>query len=285
MQTVHSLAALRTALAARPAPVLVATMGSLHAGHIALLARARALADGAPGTVPVVASIFVNRLQFGPSEDFDRYPRGLARDAALLEQAGCDLLFAPDEATMYPEPQTFRVRPDPDLAGRLEGEQRPGHFEGMATVVMKLFQMVQPSAATFGKKDYQQLLIVRRMVAQFAMPLAIEPVETVREPDGLALSSRNVNLGAAERAEAPRLNATLRWLAAQAEAAADPARLAALEAEAMARLAERGWTPGYVTLRRRSDLRPPGGGDGPGHLVALGAARLGTVRLIDNLEC
>ncbi len=281
MQTVHSLAALRAALAVRPAPVLVPTMGSLHAGHMALVARARAVADGAP----VVASIFVNRLQFGAGEDFDRYPRGLTRDAALLEQAGCDLLFAPDEAAIYPEPQTFRVRPDPALADLLEGAQRPGHFEGMATVVLKLFQMVQPRAALFGKKDYQQLLIVRRMVAQFAIPLAIEPVETVREPDGLAMSSRNVNLAAAERAEAPRLHATLRWLAGQAEAAADPARRTALEAEAMRRLGEHGWVPGYATLRRRADLYPPGGGDGPGRLVALGAARLGAVRLIDNLEC
>ena len=285
MHTVHTLAALRDALAARPAPMFVPTMGSLHDGHMALLARARALADGIPGGVPVVASIFVNRLQFGPREDFDRYPRGLARDAALLEAGGCDLLFAPDEAAMYPAPQTFRVRPDPDLAGLLEGAERPGHFEGMATVVMKLFQMVQPHAAMFGKKDYQQLLIVRRMVAEFAMPVAIEPVETVREPDGLAMSSRNVNLAAAERAEAPRLHATLRWLAERAEGAADPARLAALEAEAMARLADHGWAPSYVTLRRRADLHPPGRGDAPGSLVALGAARLGTVRLIDNLEC
>ncbi|OZB64155.1 MAG: pantoate--beta-alanine ligase, partial [Thiomonas sp. 13-66-29] len=203
MHTVHTLAELRAELRRRSDWALVPTMGNLHAGHLALVARAREL------KAPVVASIFVNRLQFGPNEDFDRYPRTLPRDAQLLQEAGCDLLFAPDEAEMYPQPQVFRIQPDPALAGILEGAVRPGHFEGVATVVMKLFQMVQPRWAVFGKKDYQQLLLIRRMVAQFALPLDIVGLDTVRDADGLALSSRNGYLSAAQRAEAPALQRAL----------------------------------------------------------------------------
>ena len=281
MHTVHTLAELRAELRRRHDWALVPTMGNLHAGHLALVARAREL------KVPVVASIFVNRLQFGPNEDFDRYPRTLPRDAQLLQEAGCDLLFAPDEAVMYPQPQVFRIQPDPALAGILEGAVRPGHFEGVATVVMKLFQMVQPRWAVFGKKDYQQLLLIRRMVAQFALPLDIVGLDTVRDADGLALSSRNGYLSAAQRAEAPALQRALLGLANDARHAATPAQLLALETRAARDLAARGWAPDYLTLRRRGDLLPPGeqelrqGVD----LVALGAARLGPTRLIDNLEC
>ncbi|OZB45880.1 MAG: pantoate--beta-alanine ligase [Thiomonas sp. 15-66-11] len=281
MHTVHTLAELRAELRRRSDWALVPTMGNLHAGHLALVARAREL------KAPVVASIFVNRLQFGPNEDFDRYPRTLPRDAQLLQEAGCDLLFAPDEAEMYPQPQVFRIQPDPALAGILEGAVRPGHFEGVATVVMKLFQMVQPRWAVFGKKDYQQLLLIRRMVAQFALPLDIVGLDTVRDADGLALSSRNGYLSAAQRAEAPALQRALLGLAEDARHAATPAQLLALETRATRDLAARGWAPDYLTLRRRGDLLPPGeqelrqGVD----LVALGAARLGPTRLIDNLEC
>jgi pantoate--beta-alanine ligase len=254
MRMLHSRAALREALSPGPRPVLVPTMGNLHAGHLALVARARELG------APVIASVFVNRLQFGPGEDFDRYPRTLQRDAQLLEQAGCELLFAPDEAEMYPAPQTFHVRPDPRLAGELEGASRPGHFEGVTTVVLKLLQLVQPAVAVFGKKDYQQLLLIRAMVEQFALPVRIEGLDTVREEDGLALSSRNGYLGPDERARAPQLARALREL---------------------------GWEPDYLSVRRRADLQAPQRPEElrlAAHLVVLGAARLGRTRLIDNLE-
>lgn len=281
MQTVHTVSDLRAALRTKPGWALVPTMGNLHAGHLALVARAREL------RAPVVASIFVNRLQFGPNEDFDHYPRTQARDTQLLAEAGCDLLFAPDEAQMYPQPQTFRVLPDPALANILDGAVRPGHFEGVATVVMKLFQMAQPRHAIFGKKDYQQLLLVRRMVEQFALPIDIIGLDTVRAPDGLALSSRNGYLSPEQRAQAPALQAALRMLAEQVRRAATPAQLQAQESQAMQALAAQGWAPDYLTVRRRSDLLPAHADDLRAHipLVVLGAARLGNTRLIDNLEC
>jgi pantoate--beta-alanine ligase len=277
MQTVHTIAALREALARLGPCGFVPTMGNLHAGHLALVAQARR--EG----LPVVASIFVNRLQFSPHEDFDRYPRTLARDAEMLAAAGCGLLFAPDEAELYPSPQQFKVTPDPALADILEGHFRPGFFTGVCTVVMKLFGCVQPAVAVFGKKDYQQLMVVRRMVEQFALPIRIEACETGRADDGLALSSRNAYLSPGERAEAVALPAALRRLAA--ELRAGPDGLAALEARAMEALRERGWQPDYLCIRRRSDLQPPGTpADVAGPLVVLGAARLGQTRLIDNLE-
>jgi pantoate--beta-alanine ligase len=281
MQTVNTVSDLRAALGAKSGWALVPTMGNLHAGHLALVARARELG------APVVASIFVNRLQFGPSEDFERYPRTLERDAGLLRDAGCDLLFAPDETQMYPQPQTFRVQPDPALAAMLEGAVRPGHFEGVATVVMKLFQMVQPRFAVFGKKDYQQLLLVRGMVEQFALPIDIVGLETVRDADGLALSSRNGYLTAEQRGQAPALHAALRDLAARARQASHADTLPALETQAAQALATRGWSPDYLTVRRRGDLLAPSADDlrNAVPLVALGAARLGSTRLIDNLEC
>ncbi len=281
MQILHSRATLREALSSGSRPVLVPTMGNLHAGHLALVARARELG------APVIASVFVNRLQFGPGEDFDRYPRTLQRDAQLLEQAGCDLLFAPDESEMYPAPQTFHVRPDPRLAGELEGASRPGHFEGVTTVVLKLLQLVQPSAAVFGKKDYQQLMLIRAMVEQFALPVRIEGLDTVRENDGLAMSSRNGYLSAAERAQAPQLQRALRELAARARACSDLAQLRQAQAQAERGLRELGWEPDYLSVRRRVDLQAPGQAEElhrEAHLVVLGAARLGRTRLIDNLE-
>jgi pantoate--beta-alanine ligase len=280
MHILQTRAELHSALQSKPRPVLVPTMGNLHAGHLALVARARELGS------TVIASVFVNRLQFGPGEDFERYPRTLQRDAEQLRLAGCDLLFAPDEAQMYPAPQTFHVRPDPLLAGELEGASRPGHFEGVTTVVLKLLQLVQPGAAVFGKKDYQQLLLIRAMVEQFALPVRVEGVETVREADGLAMSSRNGYLDASQRAQAPQLHQTLRELAQCVRAGCRADELRDAEAAAEQRLRSQGWQPDYASVRRRRDLQRPQPDDlARGEpLVALGAARLGTTRLLDNLE-
>jgi len=254
-------------------------MGNLHEGHLALVREARRRGG------PVVVSIFVNRLQFLPHEDFDRYPRTLARDVELLADAGCNIVFAPDESTLYPEPQLFKVQPPTALADILEGEFRPGFFVGVCTVVLKLFHCVQPSIAVFGQKDYQQLKVISGMVRQLCLPIEIVAAPTVRADDGLALSSRNSFLDAIERIEAPRLLEALRLLADQSR---DPGiSLATAERQASERLRARGWAPDYVTLRRRSDLLVPTdaerAGDEP--LVALAAARLGGTRLIDNLEC
>ena len=253
-------------------------MGNLHAGHLDLLRLAREHGQR------TVASIFVNRLQFAPHEDFERYPRTLARDCEQLAAAGCDCVFAPDEAELYPEPQTFKVAPQPELADILEGHFRPGFFVGVCTVVLKLLACVQPDVAVFGKKDYQQLLVLRAMVRQFALPIEVVGAETVRAEDGLALSSRNGYLSAAERNEALALSTALRGLAAAVRGGNHD--LPSLEAAALDTLRVRGWVPDYLSVRRRSDLQAPSGAqlaaDEP--LVALGAARLGTTRLIDNLE-
>ena len=275
MQTVHTIAALREALGGAGRCAFVPTMGNLHEGHLALVRQARAHG------LPVVTSIFVNRLQFAPHEDFDRYPRTLARDCELLALVGCNLVFAPDEAELYPNPQGYKVQPDPALVDILEGHFRPGFFTGVCTVVMKLFGCVQPAVAVFGKKDYQQLMVIQRMVEQFALPVRIDAAETTRAQDGLALSSRNAYLGATERAHAVELSQALRTLAEGFRAGGTAP--AALEAQATAALAARGWQPDYLTVRRRADLLAPAAGE-TGALVALGAARLGTTRLIDNLE-
>lgn len=281
MRVLHTLAELRAALADTPRPAFVPTMGNLHDGHLSLIRQARTLVGP---DVPVVASIFVNRLQFGPNEDFDRYPRTLARDCELLEGAGCDLVFAPDERELYPTPQTFKVVPDAALADLLEGHFRPGFFTGVCTVVMKLLQCVQPSVAVFGRKDYQQLMVIRRMVEQFAMPVRIVAGDTARADDGLALSSRNGYLSAAERAEAVQLSLALQ--AMQAAIRAGERDVTAIEARAMATMAARDWKPDYMTLRRRADLLAPTEADlvSGTPLVALAAAKLGATRLIDNLE-
>jgi pantoate--beta-alanine ligase len=275
MQTVHTISELRAALGGAGRCAFVPTMGNLHEGHLALVRQAKAHG------LPVVASIFVNRLQFAPHEDFDRYPRTLARDSELLAAQGCDLVFAPDEAEMYPVPQAYKVHPDPALADILEGHFRPGFFVGVCTIVMKLLLCVQPSLAVFGKKDYQQLMVIRHMVEQFALTVRIEGAETTRAADGLALSSRNGYLSAAERDEAVALSRALRELANRFREAAAP--LAELEVQAIAELTARGWKPDYLTVRRRSDLLAPVPGDSA-PMVVLGAARIGATRLIDNLE-
>ncbi len=279
MQIVHTIADLRAALAGRGRPAFVPTMGNLHAGHLALVRQAKPLGD------VMVASIFVNRLQFLPHEDFDSYPRTLQDDADKLAAAGCDVLFAPSEKDLYPEPQTFKLQPDPQLADILEGHFRPGFFTGVCTVVMKLFACVfagGPGVAVFGKKDYQQLMVLQRMAAQFALPVQIVAGDICRADDGLALSSRNGYLGAAERAQAVQLRQALQALAAQAlQPGAD---LAQAEAQALAALQRQGWQPDYLTVRQRSNLQPPSGALQAGTLVALAAARLGSTRLIDNLE-
>ncbi len=251
----------------------VPTMGNLHAGHISLMRQARAHAD------LVVASIFVNRLQFGPNEDFDQYPRTFDADCAQLREAGVEVLFAPTEADLYPEPQTYTVEP-PDIQFMLEGECRPGHFRGVATVVMKLFQIVQPDVALFGKKDYQQLMVLRNMSRQFMLPIKIVGGETVRADDGLALSSRNGYLSPAERAEAPRLHRCLQNIR-QAVLAGDK-NYTALCQNAIDELANHGWQTDYISVRRQQDLAPAGPEDRD--LVVVAASRLGTPRLLDNLE-
>jgi pantoate--beta-alanine ligase len=279
VQIVRKLADLRGALAGAHAPALVPTMGNLHAGHLSLVRIARELDAPRERRGPVVASIFVNRLQFAPHEDFATYPRTLERDCAMLAEAGCDLVFAPDEAEMYPEAQDYKVHPPERLTGILEGRVRPGFFIGVCTVVLKLFNMVQPSWAVFGKKDYQQLRVIESMVRQLALPITIVSGETVRDADGLALSSRNGYLAAHERAEAPQLNAALERAAAAIRAGRTDWN--ALEQEAATSLAARGWQADYVAIRAGSDLGPPSPGE---PLVALGAARLGRTRLIDNRE-
>lgn len=273
MQIHSSIADLRSALKGRGRVVFAPTMGNLHAGHISLMEQARAHGD------TVVASIFVNRLQFGPNEDFDKYPRTFQADCDKLAAAGVDVLFAPTEADLYPEPQEYVVEP-PAIQNILDGEFRPGHFRGVATVVLKLFNIVQPQAAVFGKKDYQQLMVIRNMTRQLALPITIVGGETVRADDGLALSSRNGYLSATERAEAPRLYRLLNEIRdAIRNGESDTAKL---EQNAMADLASAGWKTDYVAVRQQSDLSVPNGVNTP--LVVLAASRLGNTRLIDNIE-
>ena len=282
MHIVHTIDELRQHLRTFQRPAFVPTMGNLHDGHIALVKQARSMGD------VTVSSIFVNRLQFAPHEDFDSYPRTLDADAARLEEAGCNVLFAPRERELYPQPQTFKVHPASELADILEGHFRPGFFIGVSTVVLKLFSCVfagKPAGVVaLGKKDYQQVMVVRRLIQQFALPIDIVAGETQRAEDGLALSSRNAYLNPAERQEAVQLSKTLRALGAAAMQAGVE-QLAALEAEAMQSLARRGWKPDYLTVRRRADLLAPQSTPlGSEPLVVLGAAKLGMTRLIDNLE-
>ncbi|TXI79636.1 MAG: pantoate--beta-alanine ligase [Dechloromonas sp.] len=271
---IHSaIADLRAALKNRGRVVFVPTMGNLHAGHISLMEQARAHGD------TVVASIFVNRLQFGPNEDFDKYPRTFQADCDKLAAAGVDVLFAPTEADLYPEPQEYFIEP-PGIQNVLDGEFRPGHFRGVATVVTKLFNCVQPDAAVFGKKDYQQLMVIRNMTRQLALPIEIIGGDTVRADDGLALSSRNGYLSDAERAEAPRLYRLLNQIRDAVRAGRTDYTV--LENEAVSALTAAGWKTDYVAIRQQSDLSPAKAGNGP--LVVLAASRLGTTRLIDNIE-
>ena len=278
MQVVRGIAELRDVLSGSKTTSLVPTMGNLHEGHLSLVRSARSHGG------PVVASIFVNRLQFAPHEDFDSYPRTFERDCELLRGAGCDLVFAPGERDLYPEPQGYKVHPPAELGDILEGEFRAGFFIGVCTVVLKLFNAVQPRVAVFGKKDFQQLMVIRAMVRQLALPVEIVAGETERAPDGLALSSRNGYLSPAERADAVELSRSLAGL--RDAVLAGERDLPRLEAAAAAGLRARGWQPDYLTVRRCHDLLAPLASqiDQGAALVVLGAAKLGTTRLIDNLE-
>jgi pantoate--beta-alanine ligase len=273
MKIISTISALREHFAGQRDIALVPTMGNLHEGHLSLVAQAKQRGGA------VVASIFVNRLQFAPHEDFDTYPRTFERDCQLLEAAGCDVVFAPHEKELYPTPQTYKVHPSPELGDILEGHFRPGFFIGVCTVVLKLFNCVQPSVAFFGKKDYQQQLVIKRMVEQLALPIEIVACETTRAADGLALSSRNGYLAVEQRAEAVVLSRELGGIAAEIKSGAKD--FARLEKAAMQSLTARGWVPDYIAIRRRDDLGAPLAGD---DLVVVAAAKLGSTRLIDNLE-
>jgi pantoate--beta-alanine ligase len=273
MDVIHSVSALRERLQREPNNVFVPTMGNLHAGHIQLINIAK------PRAACTVVSIFVNRLQFGPKEDFDKYPRTLEKDCTKLREAGVDVVFVPDESEIYPEPQTYVIEPS-DLQHILDGAVRPGHFRGVATVVLKLFNMVSPHSAIFGKKDYQQCLVLTNMVRQLALPIELILAETVRAEDGLALSSRNRYLSPDERREAPHLYGIL--CKARDQLATGARDYQRIELDVMAELAHRGWKPDYISIRRQSDLRPPVNGETA--MVVLAAARLGGTRLIDNVE-
>ncbi|MBN9132790.1 MAG: pantoate--beta-alanine ligase [Nitrosospira multiformis] len=273
MDVITDISPLRVRLRRESSIAFVPTMGGLHEGHLSLIHIARQHQEC------VVASIFVNRLQFAPAEDFDQYPRTLEQDCALLEEQGVHVVFAPEERTLYPAPQEFTVEPSP-IANMLEGKYRPGFFRGVATVVLKLFNIVQPHTAVLGKKDYQQLHIVCELVRQFNLPIEIVAGETVRAPDNLALSSRNRYLSDEERAEAIRLYQVLSQVKREIEGG--NRNFAGLEESAMKTLASCGWNADYVSIRERDTLAPAQPTDG--NVVVLGAARLGKTRLIDNLE-
>lgn len=274
MQVVHSAAALRAALAGETGTAFVPTMGNLHAGHVSLVELAKQHGQ------PVVASIFVNPLQFGEGEDFGRYPRTMESDCDKLAAAGCDWVFAPDLAEMYPVAQTFTVQPPVSLANDLCGAFRPGHFAGVATVVLKLFNLVQPRVAVFGKKDFQQLHVIRALVGQFNLPIDIVAGDTLRCADGLAMSSRNAYLGASERIQAAQLQRELAAVVAAVEAGERD--FEALAATAARHLKMAGWRVDYVAVRDAATLQAPT--PASTRLVVLGAAWLGNTRLIDNLD-
>jgi pantoate--beta-alanine ligase len=281
MKIISNIQDLRDQLRGQNRAAFVPTMGNLHEGHLSLMRLARQHGD------PVVASIFVNRLQFGPNEDFDKYPRTFEADVEKLEKEGVYVLFAPTEKDLYPEPQEYRVEPPQHLGKILEGEFRPGFFQGVCTVVLKLFSCVQPKVAVFGKKDYQQLMVIRQMCHQLALPVDIIPAETIRAEDGLALSSRNGYLSTEERAEAVQLIQTLKSIQEKVlQGSVNAEALLKLEQEACAHLAARGWAPDYVSIRKRKDLLSASDTDlqADEKLVVLAAAKLGKTRLIDNLE-
>ncbi len=254
---------------------LVPTMGNLHAGHHSLVALARERAD------VVIATVFVNPTQFGPHEDFARYPRTPEADAQGLEASGCDLLFLPGVEDLYPYGAERSVRVSvPQLPDVLEGAIRPGHFDGVATVVAKLFNLARPHVAVFGQKDYQQLLVIRRLVRDLGYPIEIVAAPIVREANGLAMSSRNQYLDPEQRARAGVIRQTLLWMAEQSRGS--DADLSAVEAQAAARLREAGLDPDYAVVRNADDLTEPKR-DARHTRVALIAARMGSTRLIDNL--
>ena len=278
MKVVTTIEELRNQLRGQLRTAFVPTMGNLHDGHLSLMRLAKKHGD------PVVASIFVNRLQFGPNEDFDTYPRTFKADVEKLEKEGVYVLFAPTEKDMYPVPQEFRVQPPQELADILEGKSRPGFFHGVTTVLLKLFSCVNPAVAIFGKKDYQQLMVVRNMAQQFALPTKIIAAETWRADDGLALSSRNTYLTKEQRLEAPNLYQTLQNIAEKMKGGY--LDIYKLEKHAKEELAQRGWVPDYVSIRKQFNLQPPTAGElaEKEPLVVLAAAKLGETRLIDNLE-
>lgn len=282
MKIISDIQELRDHLRGQNRASFVPTMGNLHEGHLSLMRLARQHGD------PVVASIFVNRLQFGPNEDFDSYPRTMQADIEKLEKEGVYILFAPTERDLYPQPQEYRVDPPQQLGDILEGEFRPGFFKGVCTVVLKLLSCVQPKVAVFGKKDYQQLMIIRQMTKQFALPVDIIPGETIRAEDGLALSSRNGYLSTSERAEAPQLQKLLQEVREQVLSlnVRDIDALHQIERNAIAKLTGRGWQPDYIAIRQQSNLAPSNNQnlEAGEPLVILTAAKLGKTRLIDNLE-
>ncbi|MGD2140310.1 MAG: pantoate--beta-alanine ligase [Burkholderiales bacterium] len=273
MEIIKTIDELRLRLADERDVCCVPTMGNIHDGHLSLVKIATQ-------TAPVtLTTIFVNRLQFVQGEDFERYPRTFEEDCEKLEAAGNAIVFYPDEGQMYPEPQAFYIDP-PKVAKKLEGRFRPGHFRGVCTVVTKLFNVVQPQSAVFGKKDYQQLAIIRHMVDQFALPIRIVSGETIRADDGLALSSRNRYLSKEEREEAPRLREAI--LQVRDAILEGDRKFVAMEYAAGALLARYGWNVDYVVVRTQKGLRRPSPEDN--ELVVLGAATLGSTRLIDNIE-
>ena len=282
MKIISDIQELRDHLRGQNRASFVPTMGNLHEGHLSLMRLARQHGD------PVVASIFVNRLQFGPNEDFDNYPRTMQADIDKLEKEGVYILFAPTERDLYPQPQEYRVDPPQQLGDILEGEFRPGFFKGVCTVVLKLLSCVQPKVAVFGKKDYQQLMIIRQMAKQFALPVDIIPGETIRAEDGLALSSRNSYLSAGERTEAPELQKVLKEVRARVLDLSERNTYSLIEIEKFAvdLLTGRGWQPDYIAIRQQSDLAPASNESlqAGEPLVILTAAKLGNTRLIDNLE-
>ncbi len=281
MKIISDIQDLRDQLRGQNRAVFVPTMGNLHEGHLSLMRLARQHGD------PVIASIFVNRLQFGPNEDFDKYPRTFQADVEKLEKEGVYVLLAPTEKDLYPEPQEYRVEPPQNIGKILEGEFRPGFFQGVCTVVLKLFSCVQPKVAVFGKKDYQQLMVIRQMCRQLALPVDIVPAETVRAEDGLALSSRNGYLSTEERSEAVQLIQTLKEIQEKVlQGKLTPADILKIEQDACAKLSTRGWAPDYISVRKRNDLLSANDADLSSNepLVVLAAAKLGKTRLIDNLE-
>ena len=277
MKLIRSIDELRAQLRGQNRTAFVPTMGNLHNGHLSLIRLARQHGD------PVVASIFVNPLQFGPGEDFARYPRTLEADIEKLQKENVYVVFAPTEHDLYPQPQEYRVQPPGGMGNMLEGEFRPGFFQGVCTVVMKLMLCAQPRVAVFGKKDYQQLMIVREMCKQFAMPTDVVAGETIRDCDGLALSSRNRFLTPEERVEAPTLYQLLNRI--RDKILSGEKDIQSIERRAFSTLVDRGWQPDYISVRKQANLRSPTAQEvDDSKLVVLAAARIGNTRLIDNLE-
>ncbi|MCP3719989.1 MULTISPECIES: pantoate--beta-alanine ligase [unclassified Paraburkholderia] len=277
MKLIRSVEELRAQLRGQNRTAFVPTMGNLHEGHLSLIRLARQHGD------PVITSIFVNPLQFGPGEDFERYPRTLEADLEKLQKENVYVVFAPTERDLYPQPQEYRVQPPGGLGDMLEGEFRPGFFQGVCTVVMKLLLCAQPRVAVFGKKDYQQLMIVREMCKQFAMPTDVVAGETIRDIDGLALSSRNRFLTPEQRVEATTLHRLLNSV--REDILSGRQDIQRIERSVFSTLVDRGWKPDYISVRKQADLRSPMESDVVDRkLVVLAAARLGSTRLIDNLE-